>query len=64
MSAEIIDKLNGTINAGLADPQIKTRLADPGGDPMPMTPAKFGNFMANETEKWAKAIKFSGTKAD
>jgi tripartite-type tricarboxylate transporter receptor subunit TctC len=62
--AEVIDKLNTTINAGLADPQIKKRLADLGGDPMPMTPAEFGRFMIDETAKWAKVIRFSGAKAE
>ncbi len=62
--AEVIDKLNSTINAGLADPQIKAKLKDLGGEPMPMTPAEFGKFLAEETEKWAKVVKFSGAKAN
>jgi tripartite-type tricarboxylate transporter receptor subunit TctC len=59
---EIIAKLNATINAGLADPQIKARLNNLGGDPMPMTTAEFGQFIAAETDKWAKVIKFAGEK--
>jgi tripartite-type tricarboxylate transporter receptor subunit TctC len=62
--AEIVDKLNEAINAGLADPTIKARLADLGGVPMPMSPAEFGKFSADETEKWAKVVKFSGAKPD
>jgi tripartite-type tricarboxylate transporter receptor subunit TctC len=62
--AEIVDKLNAAINAGLADPQIKARVKDLGGEPMPMTPAEFGKFLADETEKGAKVVKFSGAKAD
>src|SRR5262249_5167993 len=62
--AAIVDKLNEAINAGLADPTIKARLADPGGVPMPMSPAEFGKFIAVETEKWAKVVKFSVAKAD
>ena len=62
--AEIIDKLNKEINAVLADPKIKARLADLGAEPMPMTPAEFGKFIADETEKWAKVIKFAGIKAE
>ena len=59
---EIIGKLNTAINAGLADPQIKARFADLGVLPTPMTPAEFGTLIANETEKWAKVIKFAGIK--
>ncbi len=63
-SAEIIDKLNKEINAGLADPKMKARIADLGGVPMPMPPAEFGKFIAEETEKWGKVVKVSGAKAD
>ena len=59
---EIVDKLNNEINAGLAETKIKARLADLGAEPM--TPAAFGKFITDETEKWAKVIKFSGAKAD
>ena len=62
--AEIVDKLNEAINAGLADPTIKARLADLDGLPIPMSPAEFGKFIADETEKWGKVIKFAGIKAD
>jgi tripartite-type tricarboxylate transporter receptor subunit TctC len=62
--AEIVEKLNAAINAGLADPQIKSRIKDLGGEPMPMTPAEFGKFLADETEKGAKVVKFSGARAD
>jgi len=61
---EIIDKLNKEINAGLADPKIKGRLADLGGAPMPLKPAEFGKFIAGETEKWGKVVKFAGLKAE
>ena len=60
---EIIEKLNKEINATLADHEIKRRLGDLGGVPMPMTPAEFGKFIVAETEKWGKAVKFSGAKA-
>jgi tripartite-type tricarboxylate transporter receptor subunit TctC len=60
--AEIIDRLNATITAGLADPQLKAKIKDLGGEPMPMTPAEFGKFLAAETEKWGKVVKFSGIK--
>jgi tripartite-type tricarboxylate transporter receptor subunit TctC len=63
--AEIIDKLNKEINAGLADPLMKTRLADLGGTAVaPGSPADFGKLIAAETEKWAKVINFAGIKAD
>ncbi len=62
--AEIIDKLNSEINAVLADPKMKARLADLGGAPMPMTPAEFGKYIADDTEKWAKVIKFAGIKLE
>jgi tripartite-type tricarboxylate transporter receptor subunit TctC len=61
---EIVDRINKTINAALADPQNQKRLADVGGLPMPLSPAEFGEFIAEETQKWAKVIKFAGAKID
>lgn len=55
--AEIVDKLNKEINAALADPKIKARVADIGGVIQGGTPAEFGKHIAGETEKWAKVIK-------
>jgi tripartite-type tricarboxylate transporter receptor subunit TctC len=55
--AEIIDKLNSEINAGLADPHIEALLADQGGARLPGSPADFGRLIAGETEKWAKVVK-------
>jgi tripartite-type tricarboxylate transporter receptor subunit TctC len=62
--AEIVDKLNKEINAALADPKTKVRLADMGGAVFSGSPAEFGKLLANETEKWAKVIKFAGIKAE
>jgi tripartite-type tricarboxylate transporter receptor subunit TctC len=60
--AAIVDKLNKEINAGLADPKIKARLADLGAVPIPMTPADFGKLIADETEKWGKVIRAANIK--
>jgi tripartite-type tricarboxylate transporter receptor subunit TctC len=62
--AEIVDKLNKEINAGLVDPKLKARLHDLGGTPLPGSPAEFGNLIADETEKWAKVIKFANIKPE
>jgi tripartite-type tricarboxylate transporter receptor subunit TctC len=61
---EIVDKLNTEINAALADPKMKARIADAGGTVLPGAPAQFGKLIAEETEKWAKVVKFSGAKPD
>jgi tripartite-type tricarboxylate transporter receptor subunit TctC len=60
--AEIVDKLYKEISAGLADPKVKTRIADLAAVPLPMTPIEFGKLIAEETEKWGKVIKFAGIK--
>ncbi len=62
--AEIVDKLNQEINAAFADPKMKARLADLGGMVLAGPPAEFGKLIAEETEKWAKVIKFSGAKPE
>jgi tripartite-type tricarboxylate transporter receptor subunit TctC len=61
---EIIDKLNKEINAGLADPKLRARFAELSSPVMPGSPAEFGKFIAKETEKWGKVVKFAGIKAD
>lgn len=58
----IVNKLNGAINAVLADPKLVARLAELGGLPMALTPAEFGKLIADDTEKWAKVIKDAGVK--
>ena len=62
--AEIIDKLNTEINAGLADLKLKARFADLGAIVLVLSPAEYGKRIAEETDKWANVIKFSGAKAN
>jgi tripartite-type tricarboxylate transporter receptor subunit TctC len=59
-----VNKLNLEINAGLADPRIKRRLADLGVTPLSGSPADFGRIIAEETQKWGKVVTFSGAKPD
>jgi tripartite-type tricarboxylate transporter receptor subunit TctC len=61
---EIVEKLNEEINAGLTNPKLKAQLADLGGTILPGPAADFGKLIAEETEKWAKVVKFSGAKPD
>jgi tripartite-type tricarboxylate transporter receptor subunit TctC len=61
---EIIDRLNREINAGLADPRIKARIADLGNAPLVLSPAEYGKLLAEETEKWAKVIRAANIKAE
>ena len=61
---EIVEKLNQAVNVVLANPKLQIRLAELGGEPMPMTPAEFGKLVADETEKWAKVVKFAGIKPE
>lgn len=61
---EVVDKLNRQINAALADAQIKARLADIGGTVMAGSPADFGRFLAEETERWGKVIRMAGIQPE
>jgi tripartite-type tricarboxylate transporter receptor subunit TctC len=63
-STEVIDKLNKEVNAALDDPRMKARLAELGATALPGSSADFGKFIADETEKWAKVIKFAGIKPE
>jgi len=62
--AEIVDKLNKEINAGLADPKMKARLADLGNAPLALSPADFGKLIADETEKWGNVTRALNIKAE
>ena len=61
--ADIIEIINKGVNAGLAEPKLASRILDLGGVPMPLSADAFGAFLAEETEKWGKVVKFSGAKA-
>jgi tripartite-type tricarboxylate transporter receptor subunit TctC len=63
-SAEIVDKLNKEINGALIDARMKARFAEIGGAALAGSPAEFGRFMSDETEKWGKVVKFAGIKPD
>jgi tripartite-type tricarboxylate transporter receptor subunit TctC len=60
----IVEKLNNEINVIITDPNMKAHLVDLGVEPVSMTPAEFGKRIADDTEKWAKVVKFAGIKPD
>jgi tripartite-type tricarboxylate transporter receptor subunit TctC len=62
--AEIVDILNKAVNEALRDPKLVARLAEIGGVPKPMTPTGYGQFIAEETEKWRKVVAFAGVSVD
>jgi tripartite-type tricarboxylate transporter receptor subunit TctC len=62
--SEIVNKLNSDTNAALADPRIRTKLSNFGVVPLPMTPAAYGKFLADETEKWGKVIRAANIKPE
>jgi tripartite-type tricarboxylate transporter receptor subunit TctC len=61
---EVVDKLNREINAAIADPNMKARLAALGGEPLPGSPTGFGELIAEETEKWGKVVRAAGIKPE
>ena len=61
---EIIDRLNGAVNEGLADPKLKARFADLGGTTLPASPAHFGQLIADETERWGRVIRMANIKQE
>jgi tripartite-type tricarboxylate transporter receptor subunit TctC len=62
--AEIVERLNREVNAALADPLVKARMADIGSEPLPGSVADFAKLLGEETEKWAQVVRFSGLKAE
>jgi tripartite-type tricarboxylate transporter receptor subunit TctC len=62
--SEIVERLNSEINAGLADATLRERITDPGGVPLPLTPAEFGDLIVESTDKWAKVIRTVGIRAE
>ena len=61
--AEIVERLNREVNAALAEPPVRARMADLGSDPLPGSVADFAKLIAKETEKWATVVKFANLKA-
>jgi tripartite-type tricarboxylate transporter receptor subunit TctC len=61
---EIVARLNKAVGEALKDPKLAARLAELGGQPMPMTPAEFGKLIADETDKWRKVVEFAGVSVD
>jgi tripartite-type tricarboxylate transporter receptor subunit TctC len=61
---ELVEKLNGAVNAVLADPKLIARFRELGGEPMPMTPAEFGKLVGDETDKWGKVIRIAHIKLE
>ena len=61
---DVVDKLNKAVNTVLADPKLKARFHELGGEVMPMSPAEFGKLVADETAKWAKVVKFAGVSVN
>jgi tripartite-type tricarboxylate transporter receptor subunit TctC len=61
---EIIDQLNGAITASLVDPKLKAQFANVGSVPKSMTPAEFGKFVAEDTDKWGKVIRAANIRVD
>ena len=62
--ADMIERLNRKVNAGLVDAKLRARIIELGGIPLPVSPAEFGKVILDETEKWGKVVKFSGAKPD